>query len=131
MGAMTARAPDPADELEPHRRLCGQCNQPVLIVVHAGDVLAVEVSEWEPRAACQSCAFTRAAHPDRPVSCARCGNTGYVGLGRPAVQMVAIDVGWSDELEDGLLHIRVIGPSTDRRRGEALHQFHACPIAAL
>jgi hypothetical protein len=84
-------------------------------------MLVAEVVEWEPRAACQSCAFTRAAHPDRPVSCARCGNSGYVGRKRPPGPMVAIDLAWADEY-----HVRLIGEKTDRREGEALHEIHVC-----
>lgn len=126
--------------LEPYRRICGQCSKPVLIVpiltvsrrnAKGARWLTVEIDEWEPRAACQSCARTRAAHPERAViSCARCGNTGYVGRARPSRAMIAIDMGWSDD-EGGVVHVRIIGPGTDRRKGEALHEPHHCGIGAL
>lgn len=105
------------------RELCVICLQPVMWVIVRQRLVLVDLAEWEPRAACQSCLHTRRAHPGRPVSCGRCHNTGYVGQHRPKGRMVALDVAWSDS---DRLHVRIIGPSVDRRKGEALHQFHVC-----
>ena len=106
---------------EPRRQLCPHCLRPVIHAIVHGDLVIADVYEWEIRASCQSCLHTRRAHPGVHVSCSRCGDTGMVGTGRPAGQMLAIDVAWADEL-----HLRVIGPRTDRRRGEALHPLHVC-----
>jgi hypothetical protein len=38
--------------------------------------------------------------------------------------MLAIDVAWSDEG-----NMRLIAPSTPRRRGEGLHALHECACA--
>lgn len=110
-----------AVHLEPVRALCPACLRPVLQATVRGQTVIADFYEWEIRAACQSCLHTRRAHPGRPVSCGRCHNTGYVGSSRPPGKMLAIDVAWADEP-----HLRVIGPRTDRRRGEALHPLHIC-----
>lgn len=123
---MTAQRPDrPRLEDQPQvtRDLCVICLQPVLWVIVRRQLALVDLYEWEPRAACQSCLHTRRAHPGRPVSCGRCHNTGYVGSNRPKGRMVAIDVAWSDT---DRMHIRIVGPRVDRRKGEALHSFHVC-----
>lgn len=114
----------------PHlaRELCVICQQPVMWVIVRGQLHLVDLYEWEPRAACQSCLHTRRAHPGSHVSCGRCHNTGYVGTDRPNTRMLAIDVAWAD---DDQPHVRVIGPRTDRRKGEALHPFHACQAYIL
>jgi hypothetical protein len=44
-----------------------------------------------------------------------------VGEPRPYGQMLAVDVAWGDHI-----HLRLIGPNTDRRRGEALYPLHVC-----
>lgn len=112
---------DLAGGSEPVRDLCPTCARPVLLVTSGDDLLVVDVWEWEPRGRCESCQRTRAAHPGKThISCARCGSSGYVGTTRPRATMVAIDVAWGEE------HVRVIGPNTDRRPGEALHPFHIC-----
>lgn len=108
------------------RELCAICLQPVMWVIVRARLVLVDMYEWEPRAQCQSCLHTRRAHPGRPVSCGRCGNSGYVGSQRPKGRMLAIDVAWSDS---DRLHVRIIGPKVDRRRGEALHPFHVCDPA--
>jgi hypothetical protein len=38
--------------------------------------------------------------------------------------MLAIDVAWSDEG-----HVRLVGPHTTRRKGEALNALHAHQVA--
>jgi len=53
--------------------------------------------------------------------CSHCDGSGYVGEHRPDGELLAVDCAWSD---DG--HVRVIGPSTSRRKGEALYREHAC-----
>jgi hypothetical protein len=40
------------------------------------------------------------------------------------IPMLAVDVAWSDEP-----HVRVIGPRTGRRKGEALYALHACAVS--
>lgn len=129
MSTVTMTRPSTPPSLEDHltRQLCTICQAPVLWVPIRGTLILVDLYEWEPRSQCESCRHTRRAHPGRPVSCGRCHNTGYVGADRPKGRMVAMDMAWSDEL-----HIRIIGPRTDRRRGEALYKFHQClqPAAA-
>jgi hypothetical protein len=84
--------------------------------------IVADIQEWEPRAQCGSCLHTRHAHPHlREVSCARCADTGYIGSRRPPGWMLAIDMAWGDDI-----HLRVVGPRTDRREGEALHAMHIC-----
>lgn len=129
MIALAARPVEDPEHL--HRELCVICLEPVMWVVVRRRLHLVDLYEWEPRAACQLCLHTRRAHPGRPVSCGRCHNTGYVGTDRPAGRMLAIDVAWSDEDRDNEPHVRIIGPSTDRRKGEALHPFHACQTAVI
>jgi hypothetical protein len=123
VSALASRAPPGPDHEQLARELCVICLAPVMWVIVRGRLHLVDVYEWLPRGACQSCMHTRRAHPGRPVSCGRCGNTGMTGRERPQGRLVAIDVAWSDDDEP---HVRVIGPSTDRRRGEALHQIHDC-----
>lgn len=103
------------------RTLCAICQQPVIWIIVKDTLVLADLFEWEPRAACQSCLHTRRAHPGRPVSCGRCHNTGYVGSNRPKGRMVAIDMAWGDDW-----HVRIVGPRTDRRKGEALHPLHVC-----
>lgn len=57
--------------------------------------------------------------------CSRCGGDGYVGSTRPQTTMLGIDMAWGDEI-----HVRLIGARTDRRRGEGLHELHACEVAS-
>lgn len=94
----------------------------MLVALVKGRLIVAEFHEWEPRASCQSCQWTR-ARTGRTVSCARCDNSGYIGEKRPKVPMLAIDVAWSDT--GG---IRFIQPGTPRRRGEALYPQHACVV---
>lgn len=105
----------------PERRLCPCC---LRVVIHAevkGDLVIADLNEWLPRGECLSCAHTRHAHPGRHVDCRRCNGTGMVGSPRPVGQMLAVDMAWGDDL-----HIRLVGPNTDRRRGEALYPLHVC-----
>jgi hypothetical protein len=109
-----------------HRELCRTCMTPVLVVIVHDKLVVAEISEWEPRRRCTACMRTRHAHPTlERVSCARCGDSGYVGAARPNVVMLAIDLGWSDD-DDGRFHVRLIDAGTRRRRGEALYSLHAC-----
>jgi hypothetical protein len=106
---------------DPVRILCPHCLIPVLKVTIGIETITADLYEWEARAQCQSCLHTRRAHPTSHVSCGRCHDTGYVGTKRPTGRMLAIDVAWDDDL-----HLRLVGPRTDRRRGEALHSIHVC-----
>lgn len=131
-------APAPASPSvpDPLRHLCDYCDQPVLIATINADTLGrgnqrghhhelriiADIHEWEPRAQCGSCLHTRRAHPHLPeISCARCADTGYTGTRRPPGWMLAVDMAWGDDI-----HLRVIGPRTDRREGEALYPMHIC-----
>lgn len=115
---------------EPRITLCPDCHAAIITVVVNGETITADRYAWEPRHECESCQQTRRAHPHLPtVSCSKCANTGYIGTDRPTGRMLAIDVGWSDEDDHGHLHTRIIGPTTDRRRGEALHPLHQCPAA--
>lgn len=111
---------------DPIRALCPHCLIPVIRATVAGKTIIADLWEWLPRMACPFCLHTRRAHPGSYVHCSRCGDEGYVGVDRPKCWMLAIDVAWSDEP-----HMRVIGPRTDRRRGEALHQLHVCTSELL
>lgn len=53
--------------------------------------------------------------------CTHCDGSGYVGEHRPEGELLAVDCAWSDEG-----HVRLIGPNTSRRKGEALYRAHAC-----
>lgn len=103
--------------------------------------------EHEPRARCYMCAGVESRVKECPkcrgsgsyregickrcegsgevankrANCHRCGGSGYVGSARPVGQMLAIDVAWGDEG-----HVRLIGPRTSRRKGEALYNVHSC-----
>lgn len=79
-----------------------------------------DLPEWEPRAACYVCERHKAKGEKRR-RCDRCNGTGFVGEPRPPGPMLGWDVAWSDEG-----HVRVIGPGTKRRKGEALYLPHAC-----
>jgi hypothetical protein len=118
MAALATRAETSATE--PHRGLCTECFRPVLVALVKRTVVVAEVHEWEPRAACFVCATIRARGQHRE-RCDRCGGSGYVGAARPPGRMLAIDVAWSDES-----HVRLIGPRTTRKRGEALYEIHSC-----
>lgn len=112
--------------VEPKRALCVHCLVPVLTVEINGRQVTATIHEWEPRHACDHCAHTRRRMQNlgmlngRCVHCAVCGDSGYVGARRPSGWMLAIDMAWEGE------HIRVIGPRTDRRAGEALYSLHVC-----
>lgn len=84
-------------------------------------VFKAEPYEWEPRAACYTCSRYNANGRTRFTACERCGGSGYVGRPRPPGRMLAWDAAWCDES-----HLRVIGPRTERRRGEALYEPHVC-----
>lgn len=126
-----AQAPDtPTPNRHLRRDLCAICHQPVMWILVNGTPHLADLYEWQPRMACPSCLQTRRAHPGaRTVHCSKCANTGYVGTDRPPRRMLAIDVAWSDD-DDQHLHARIIGPTTDRRKGEALHPFHVCNVPA-
>src|SRR5205823_1563165 len=94
---------------EPVRQLCPYCDTPTLHAIVNDRHIIADIHEWEPRAACGSCLHTRRAHPQLGlVNCARCADTGYVGMKRPAGWMLAIDMAWGD-----VIHVRVIGSRTD------------------
>jgi hypothetical protein len=116
---------------EPTRTICPHCLRPVLVAIVGGETIIAELYEWQPRSRCFPCAGAQATSKNGKVHCSRCGGSGFIGSRRPKEPMLAIDVAWSDEG-----HLRVIAPSTPRRRGEALHALHRCeglhgPIAAL
>lgn len=114
---------------EPRMTICPDCHHAVIELVIHGTVIHAEQESWLEQGRCTKCLQTRNAHPDlEHVHCPHCNNTGFTGTRkRPQVPMLAIDVGWSDEEEEGELHARIIGPRTDRRAGEALHPLHQCP----
>jgi hypothetical protein len=112
---------------EPQRSLCGECASPVLVVVVwemvenaiVGEkVVVAEPFEWEPRARCYVCSQVE-TRGNSITKCNRCGGLGYVGTPRPDEPMLAVDIAWSDEG-----HVRMIGPKTTRKRGEALYRLH-------
>lgn len=125
---VTEPVPVPVPILEPRRALCVHCLVPVLTVQINDRLVTATIHEWEPRHACDHCAHTRRRMENlgtlqgRRVHCAVCADTGYVGTRRPSGWMLAIDMAWEGE------HIRVIGPRTDRRAGEALHELHVCNV---
>lgn len=120
--AVAVLPPSPAtlSSCDPHRGVCPDCLGPVLIALLGEHVVVAEPHEWEPRARCYVCS-TIAARGQRRSNCDRCGGSGYVGERRPAGRMLAVDVAWSDEG-----HVRLVGPRTTRKRGEALYALHAC-----
>jgi hypothetical protein len=114
--------------IEPTRAPCPECAEVVLIVLVAVIIEGVrqpekaiiaEPYEWEPRARCYVCQTIETQGKHR-ASCDRCGGLGFVGYPRPRTPMLAIDVAWSDEG-----HVRIVGPRTTRRKGEALYALHA------
>lgn len=117
-----------AVSVEPLRTICAFCDSPVLVAVvpaverygRGALLVTAEPFEWEPRAECQSCAWTR-NRTGRLVDCPRCDGSGYIGERRPAGPMLAVDVAWSDEGR-----VRLLAASTRRRKGEALHPLHSC-----
>lgn len=115
--AVVLHQPDP----EPTRHLCACCLRPVIHATINGETVIADIYEWLPRGECLSCAHTRHSHPSAKVQCNRCNSTGMVGESRPPGRLLAIDVGWADDL-----HLRLLGPQTDRRRGEALYRLHIC-----
>lgn len=119
--AVAATATAEQGVIDPVRTLCEHCSQPVLIAIVGSRVVVADIYEWQPRHRCFPCAGAQATSKRGVVHCARCGGIGYVGSKRPDAPMLAIDIAWSDEG-----HIRVIGPETARRRGEALYALHTC-----
>lgn len=109
------------ESVEPTRGLCQHCRSPVLVAIIDGLTILAEPYEWEPRARCYVCSMVRTRGQGFRANCHRCGGTGYVGSRRPLGRMLAIDVAWSDDV-----HLRVVGPSAKRRRGEALMPLHVC-----
>jgi hypothetical protein len=109
---------------EPTRAICPGCLRPVLVAIVGGETIVAELYEWQPRSRCFPCAGAQATSKTGRVHCSRCGGSGFIGARRPKVPMLAIDVAWSDEG-----HMRLIAPSTPRRRGEALHTLHECACA--
>lgn len=109
---------EPVDE--PRRERCAGCTDPVLVAVIEGRRVIADIYEWEPRARCFMCARTE-TRGQRRVNCDRCGGSGYTGEKRPPGEMLAIDIAWSDEG-----HVRIVGPATSRKRGEALYRLHSC-----
>jgi hypothetical protein len=71
---------------------------------------------------CKRCDGLGAIGAPKRSDCTRCAGAGFVGSPRPNETMLAVDIAWSD---DG--HIRLLEPSTSRRKGEALYDLHACP----
>lgn len=109
--------------IQPYRNLCATCGEPVLTVeLPRGRVVQAEPYEWEPRAACYVCQ-TIAARGQQRRNCQRCDGSGYVGENRPPGKMLAVDIAWSDEG-----HVRMLAPSSPRRRGEGLYVIHACAV---
>jgi hypothetical protein len=111
---------EPERPIEPLRLTCQGCGASVFLFLLNGRQLLVEPHEWEPRAACYVCATIEGRGQSRR-NCYRCGGTGYVGSNRPAAQMLGVDIAWSDEG-----HVRLVGPKTNRRRGEGLYPLHHC-----
>ncbi|MDQ6807518.1 MAG: hypothetical protein M3065_21790 [Actinomycetota bacterium] len=108
--------------VQPIRALCPHCLRVVIRATTVGGRLVLaELSEWEPRALCPSCLYTRNAHPGRPVSCPRCRDAGVVGTPRPPGALLAVDA-FSNEV----IGARILDPDTERRRGESLHALHVC-----
>lgn len=70
---------------------------------------------------CKRCDGLGTLGAPKRADCTRCGGDGYVGQTRPRKQMLAIDIAWSDDD-----HVRLIGPDTPRRKGEALYELHVC-----
>jgi hypothetical protein len=122
---------------------------------HSGERFFVaDVAEWEPRAACPLCGVQRRlacaicgtslagrrslattcstkcrrelSRRRRGRDCKRCDGSGYIGEKRPPGEMLAWDVAWSDEG-----HLRIVGPRTPRRKGEALFKPHLCAVSGL
>lgn len=70
---------------------------------------------------CKRCDGLGAIGAPKRADCTRCAGAGFVGSPRPNETMLAVDIAWSD---DG--HIRLLGPDTPRRKGEALYELHRC-----
>lgn len=127
---MAAIAPLDTVAFEPQRTLCEDCGEPVLIALVTPQrgrqrLIVAEPYEWEPRAACYVCVRV-AKHRHKRTNCDRCGGTRYVGTPRPPGRLLAIDVAWSDEG-----HVRLLGPRTERRKGEACYRLHSCGVSGL
>jgi hypothetical protein len=108
-------------DTEPDRTLCPHCLRPVIHALIGDRLIIADLHEWLPRGECLSCAHTRHSYPGQHIECRRCNGTAMVGEPRPYGQMLAVDVAWGDHI-----HLRLIGPNTDRRRGEALYPLHSC-----
>jgi hypothetical protein len=127
--------------LEPARVLCPGCGAVVLAVEVSGEPILASAFEWEPKARCYLCSKVESRVRDCPrcrgagcvacdftgtaghqrAECKHCGGAGFVGRQRPRARMLAVDVAWSDEG-----HVRIVGPKTARKKGEALYELHRC-----
>lgn len=103
---------------EPFRGECPACGQDVVVVRMAGEDVVLEVVEVLPSMRCPRCAGNVAqghtGSDPRSTGCWRCGGTAVIGQDVPSVG-VAVGESGSARLFTG-----------DWRRGEAVHNLHAC-----